>query len=507
MLQDKQPPSGAAQDNIFREDGPNDRRLASQIIDALDQGVIFWSKSGHCMMRNRRAFSILEVSDAEWDADPDLPAFLEFVINRGDISTPSVGGLVRLFETGSAFQYEHVLPSGRVVEASVRPMRSGGHIVSHKDVSEQRNAVAALERARADADVAQQRADAILADERTRQREGRHLSNLDDWLQSCQNVAELYQVVAAFMAFVLPATRGQLFIYAPARDVLEQVCAWNETTESPHHITPNCCWALRRGRRYFYHKEVLSFPCDHATKTAGEHAPPNETLCVPIVAHGETVGLLHLSFDGPGTNADVLDAPAFASRCGERISMAIANVRLRDDLQDRSDRDPLTGLFNRRVFDDRLKRALIDASAAQTGLAILSVDADKFKPFNDNHGHDAGDAVLKALAGQFGAIDHPEATACRLGGEEFAIILPKADRTRAGKVAEALRLAVEAMTVTHSGQALPPVTVSIGIAIYPTHGTEEAELLKQSDLALYAAKDAGRNTWKIAEGDGMISFE
>ncbi len=507
MLQDKQPPTGAAQDNIFREDGSAEPGLAAQILDALDQGVVFWSKSGHCMMRNKRAFALLELNDVEWDVEPDLQTFLMRVADRGDLGAGSLSGLERLYETGTAFRYEHQLPSGRTVAASVRPMRGGGHIVSHTDVTKQRDAILALQQAQTDAGLAQQRAEEILADERTRQREGRHLSNLDDWLQSCQSVTELYQVVSAFMAFVLPATRGQLFIYAAKRDVLEQVCSWNNADSGSHHITPNCCWALRRGRRYFYHQDVLSFPCDHVNKAAGSEPVPDETLCVPIVAHGDTVGLLHLAFDINAANPDVLDAPAFASRCGERISMAIANVRLRDDLQVRSDCDPLTGLFNRRVFDESLRRELIDAAAAQTGLALLAVDADKFKPFNDNHGHDAGDAVLKALADMFTAVDHPGATACRLGGEEFAIILPKADRTRAGKVAEELRAAVEAMTVTHAGETLPAVTVSIGIAIYPTHGTEEGDLVKQSDLALYAAKDAGRNTWKIAEGDGMISFE
>jgi diguanylate cyclase (GGDEF)-like protein len=106
-----------------------------------------------------------------------------------------------------------------------------------------------------------------------------------------------------------------------------------------------------------------------------------------------------------------------------------------------------------------------------------------------------------------GEIDFEGAVACRVGGEEFSIILPNADRTRAGQAAEDLRQSVAEMRAKYMGGTLPKVTVSTGIAIYPTHGTQAKDLMKQADLALYAAKKAGRNRWKIAEGDGMLSFE
>ncbi len=507
MLQDKTPPSGVPDDNIFRDDSGSDQGLAAQLLDALEPGVIFWSKSGLCMMRNRHAFDLLELNVASWTAEPTLNDFLSRILERGDLGETGDVALTRLFQAGAPFSYEHNLPSGRVVAAKVRPMRAGGHIACYTDMTDRRDAIAALETAQRDADIAQRQAEAVLADERKRQREGQHLSNLDEWLQSCQTLAELYRVVRAFMTLVLPATRGQFFVYDEDRELLEEVCAWPSSDAPVQHITPECCWALRRGRRYFYDKNQLGFLCGHMVDQNGPDVAPPQSLCLPIQAHGDTVGLLHLVFEAADANPDVLDAPAFATRCGERISLAIANVRLRDKLQDRSDRDPLTGLFNRRVFGESLARAMVEAGSRESSMALLAVDADKFKPFNDNYGHDAGDAILQALADQLRAIDYPDATPCRIGGEEFAVVLPTADRTRAGKVAEALRAAIEAMKVKQGGQILPTVTVSIGIAIFPTHGTEAEDLIKQADMALYLAKDAGRNNWKVADSDGMISFE
>ena len=507
MLQDKKPPRADSNDPLSEAEDQTDQGLATQLLDALEQGVIFWSKSGACMMRNRRTMSLLDLEMSTLPTNADLKTFLQFCVDRGDFKYTNFSDLMRLYGTGEPFSYDYHLSAGRIVTAHARPTRRGGYIVSHQDVTDQRDAIVALDQARSEAELAQRKADLILEDERTRRREGRHLSNLDEWLQSCQTLEELYKVVSAFMAFVMPSTRGELFIYANVRDVLQQVCHWNMAGCETHHLTPNSCWALRRGRQYAYDKHVLSFPCDHVVKDDRPEDLPNQFLCVPIVAHGDTVGLLHLRFDEDGGNPDVLDPLAFASRCGERISMAIANVRLRDELQDRSDRDPLTGLFNRRVFLDKIRRALIDAAAGQTSFALLAIDADKFKPFNDNHGHDAGDAILQALADQMRKMDYPGATACRLGGEEFAVVLPNADRTRAGKAAEDLRQSIEVMRVVHLCETLPCVTVSIGISIYPTHGTEATDLIKQSDLALYAAKNAGRHNWKIVEGDGMISFE
>lgn len=505
MLHEKITRPPPPRDDRPTEDEKEVQGLATQIMDALEYGVILWSRSGQCDMFNRQILDCMELQPDQLKRQTTLSEFMAMCCARGDFSKPDLQDLLGKFTTGHPFRYDSVLPSGRVISANVRPVRDGGFVVAFSDMTEERNAMRALDIARADAEEAQRRATEVLNDERSRQRESVRLAKLDEWLQSCKSLKELYEIVTAFMNQVLPATRGQLFIYSNSRDILELACSWN-TSVHQDHVTADSCWALRRGRKYIYEPDEFCFLCDHVIEANAGNRSPVRYLCVPIVAHGDTVGMLHLEFMNNRENPDVLDVVRFAARSGEHISMAIANVKLRDELQDQSTRDPLTGLYNRRYFLDALRREINRAAGQQSNLALIALDADKFKNFNDEHGHDAGDSVLEAISERMRQIDHPGTIACRIGGEEFSIILPNADRTRASTIAEDLRGAIAETKVKYMGGALPKVTISGGIAIYPTHGTQPQDLIKLSDTALYAAKKAGRNCWRVAEGDGMISF-
>lgn len=479
---------------------------ARLILDSLEQGVIHWTTEGLCKMYNRRVFDVLELEAKDMSDGLPLEQFLTNGRDRGEFSTAKLRECLDMFQLARPFQYDCQMPSSCIVTAKVRPMRGGGHVVTFSDVTEARRAVSALSVAKAEAEKAERKAAEVLEDERARQREANLLAQLDEWLQSCKSLTELYDIVTAFMCKVLPGTRGQLFIYSNSRDVLEVACTWN-CDSSQDNVAPDSCWALRRGRSYTYDPDELCFVCDHVIDAHNRSDAAGVYLCVPIVAHGDTVGLLHLEFDPERTNPEVTDAPAFTARCGEHISMAIANVKLRDELQDQSTRDPLTGLYNRRYFMNALGRELSQTATRQGNFALLSVDADKFKIFNDEHGHDAGDVVLEAIAEKMLALDAEGAVVCRIGGEEFSILVPACDRTKANTVAQELCETIAEMRVKYFGGLLPKVTVSAGIAVYPTHGTQAKELIKAADLALYAAKAAGRDQWKVAEGDGMISFE
>lgn len=494
-----------------RDDGPamSDRdpqNLTTVIMDALDQGVIFWSRDGRCQIFNRQILDRLELQFSSLSTETHLADFIGMCCARGDFTKADMHNMMGRFTANQPFQFDSTLPSGRVISANVRPARGGGCLVAYTDVSEERQALKALTVARAEAEDAQRRATELLNDERARRRESGRLAKLDEWLQSCKSLEELFQIVTAFMQNVLPATRGQLFIYSNSRDTLELVSTWHTTAEQDH-VTPDSCWALRRGRKYIFEPDQFCFPCDHVTEANEPGALLGRSMCIPIVAHAETVGMLHLAFDAAGDNPDVRYPVKFASLCAEHISMAIANVKLRDELQDQSTRDPLTGLYNRRFFIDALRREIARAEGHQATFALVTLDADKFKQFNDDHGHDAGDCVLEAVAAQMRALNWPNAASCRIGGEEFAIILPQADRTRASAIVEDLRVIISETKVKYMSGFLPRVSVSAGIAIYPTHGTKPQELIKQSDTALYAAKKAGRNCWRVAEGDGLIYFD
>lgn len=185
--------------------------------------------------------------------------------------------------------------------------------------------------------------------------------------------------------------------------------------------------------------------------------------------------------------------PLFA----ENIALALANFRLQQSLREQSIRDPLTHLFNRRYLEESLNLELARANRSEAPLGLMMIDVDHFKRFNDTFGHDAGDAVLRAvgqaLPGQVRAGD----VVCRYGGEEFTVILPGADLDLTLKRAEEIRQAVMALAVRHQKQSLAQVTVSIGVAARALHGDTAESLLASADAALYRAKANGRNRVEI----------
>lgn len=324
-------------------------------------------------------------------------------------------------------------------------------------------------------------------------REVQLLGELNEWLQSSSSLDELFDMVAKFMSHLLPQGEGSIYVYSNSRDVLDGLAEWNGGSVHDH-IRPDACWGLRRGRTYTYGTSEVNFACDHTEPHDGR-----PYFCFPILAHGETVGLMHLRAR-QGVEPDAFRASQkLAQMCAEQISMAIANVRMRDELHERSIRDPLTGLFNRRHMTDALRRML--GTAAKTGgrLAILSLDVDHFKKFNDNFGHDAGDMVLRAVGTAMEQACDGDEIACRAGGEEFFMLLPGLDRKSALARAETLRKAVEAIAVRYGEKTLPRITISGGLAFFPDHGAMPQDLMKVADDALYDAKAKGRNQIVVAE--------
>ncbi len=343
-----------------------------------------------------------------------------------------------------------------------------------------------VERARAE------REKRLLEDQMRVSREVRLLSELNEWLQSSRSLDELFHMVGAFMERLLPGCPGAIYVYSNSRDVLDGACAW--TGGQLHdHIRPESCWALRRGRTYAYGQSEIDFVCGHVHDHDGR-----AYYCFPILAHGETVGLMTL-FAGDGQTAEEFAAiRKLAQMCAEQISLAIANVRMRDQLHHQSIRDPLTGLYNRRHFTESLRDIL--QAAGERGLkpAIVSIDVDHFKTFNDTHGHDAGDIVLRAVAEAMDRHCVQGELPCRIGGEEFMILLAEGGREAAVELAEALRRDVAALKVRYGGKTLPTITISLGVAAWPGDGRTPQELMKAADNALYEAKAKGRNRTCLA---------
>ena len=165
---------------------------------------------------------------------------------------------------------------------------------------------------------------------------------------------------------------------------------------------------------------------------------------------------------------------------------------LYDLLREQSNRDALTGLFNRRYLDASLEREVVLAIRGGHCLSVVMGDIDHFKTVNDRHGHLAGDTVLSAFAAQMTKLCRITDLACRYGGEEFVLVMPGMAAAKAGERAELLRAAIEAMPVKH-GDAVITVTASFGVASFPECGKTRGDLVTAADKALYAAKRGGRN--------------
>ena len=153
--------------------------------------------------------------------------------------------------------------------------------------------------------------------------------------------------------------------------------------------------------------------------------------------------------------------------------------------------DPLTGVHNRRFFDDALREYITEFRRIQRPVGLLVLDLDHFKAVNDSHGHDVGDEVLKAVATCLKDMTRHHDVAARMGGEEFAVVAPDMDDASLAKLAERIRKAVAALAIS-SGNVRLRVTTSIGMAVWD--GKEKAEdLFRRADKQLYEAKRLGRN--------------
>ncbi len=176
---------------------------------------------------------------------------------------------------------------------------------------------------------------------------------------------------------------------------------------------------------------------------------------------------------------------------------------LEDEMRSMAMKDGLTGIANRRAFDEALSREWKRTLAARSQLSLLLADIDHFKKFNDAHGHQVGDDCLRSVAAAFvSATSGDEGVVARYGGEELAVVLSEADRDRAMDVAERVRAAVEALQIPHGVEVGGVITVSIGVATALARDGAKAvmpqTLLTSADRALYLAKEAGKNCCKSA---------
>src|SRR6266571_3901447 len=166
---------------------------------------------------------------------------------------------------------------------------------------------------------------------------------------------------------------------------------------------------------------------------------------------------------------------------------------LREKLHEQAMRDRLTGLYNSHYVQEWFGLELLRAQRPGRPVAAIMLDIDHFKRFNDSFGHEAGDLVLRELAGALGRSTRGSDVASRYGGEEFLVLLPECPFDAALRRAERMREEVAKLELRYDDRPLGPVTVSLGVAVFPDHASESEELLRHADEALYLAKQTGRN--------------
>jgi len=164
-----------------------------------------------------------------------------------------------------------------------------------------------------------------------------------------------------------------------------------------------------------------------------------------------------------------------------------------DDMREQSVRDILTGLFNRRYMEETLSRELLRASREKLSLGIIMLDVDDFKQFNDNHGHAAGDAILRELGNLLLEHIRGEDVACRYGGDEFIIVLPGASKEMTRERAELFNEHAQRLNIKFKKRPLGMLAFSFGIAVFPEDGSTSDALLSVADDALYRSKSGGHD--------------
>jgi len=315
------------------------------------------------------------------------------------------------------------------------------------------------------------------------------LFEMADVLQSAADYGDANQVLKATASELLPGFSGALYVFNNSRDRLVLSTSWGRPEAAlPHEsIPPDQCWALKRGKPHLNRTDGSKLCCEH-------HAGDDTVLEIPMIARGEIMGLFQLFATGEHAELRLDAVTGLASAIADGMSLALANMGLREKLRNQALRDPLTGLYNRRYMEDCLQRFVRLADRENREVSVVMVDLDHFKKLNDTHGHAFGDSVLRDTAMTIVGGLRETDIVCRYGGEELVVILPDCNLDRASDKAEMLRTRVAALSQTHGAE----ISASFGVASVPYTSSGVMDLLAAADGALYRAKQAGRNRVAVA---------
>ena len=311
-----------------------------------------------------------------------------------------------------------------------------------------------------------------------------------------QDEETLVDAAIRVLARIAPSHRGTVMLVNNSTNRLVVAGAWGEDTPAVATIADlksiDQCPGIRRATAYV--AADLSDPL--VVRCPAHRADVGTVACLPMPALGSTVGVIHLERAVPNS-FDSRDVSS-ASRTAEQVALAIANARLMKTMEGLANTDPLTGLRNPRFFDAHLERELAVAVAERRSVAVILLDVDYFKRFNDTHGHPAGDEALRALGRTLRAIMREGDVVARYGGEEFVVALRDTTLERAMAAAEKMRLAVEQAAFEIGPGRYGRITISLGVVATDQQPVDRKGLIALADAALYRAKEAGRNRVEAA---------
>jgi diguanylate cyclase (GGDEF)-like protein len=308
-------------------------------------------------------------------------------------------------------------------------------------------------------------------------------------LQLATNEEEAHALLQRHLERIIPDANATVLNRNNSADRLEAVTALppgSPLARTLQHAEPQSCLAVRSARR---NDQGGDRPRLLTCNVCGDC--PGTSTCTPLTVSGEVIGSVLVNRPTACTAGD-------KQRISDSVSQAapvLANLRNLAIAEVRAATDSLTGLPNKRVIGDTLKRMVAQAARTLTPVSLILIDLDHFKNINDRLGHPVGDQTLASVGEVLRSALRASDFAGRNGGEEFAVVLPDTDVTGAAVIAEKIRQAISDVTLPSSDIV---VTASLGIAVYPDHAATTERLERLADAALYTAKRSGRNRVEIA---------
>lgn len=246
-------------------------------------------------------------------------------------------------------------------------------------------------------------------------------------------------------------------------------------------------------------RNILDVPSVFVPLEMREAVFKDGIITVPLILpeERETLGMIRLT----GVVSDLMtgqELQALTILAGQ-AAICLDNARLHEEVVQRATHDPLTGLCNRRAFEDAIVREMERFRRYGVHVALITLDLDRFKSINDVHGHKMGDQALVAVAGALSASVRNVDMPARLGGDEFVVLMPETDVEEALIVAERICASVRGLEVRSEVGSAVPIACSVGVGVAPHHGTTVDELMQQSDAATYSAKRAGKDRVGLPE--------